>query len=230
VTPSISERSHEARHATRRHPAERTAPDAPQRVVRAGTVTAASFRTVKELQAATADEEFLSGVADDLARQGYLDGHEQGAIEGYRTGREQAVQEVAARMGSALGALTAAARQLAAADAVALAELDREIAGFAVDVAGTVIGHELAATTDAGAEAVARAIALAPDRGDIVARLHPADVATLGDVEGLAPGRAVTFVADPSVQPGGCVLDIGACRVDAQLGSALDRVREVLAT
>jgi flagellar assembly protein FliH len=208
----------------------------PRRLARAGTVTTAAFRSVDELEAATSDEDFSSRLGDtdrsrleDLARQGYLDGHGQGAREGYQAGMEQAVREVTDRLGSALRALSAAAGQLAAADAVALAELDGQIVGFALDVARTIVGHELAAGADPGAAAITRAIALAPDRGDIVARLSPTDVAALGDVDGLAPGRAVTVVADPGVQPGGCVLDIGACRVDAQIDTVLARVAKVLA-
>jgi flagellar assembly protein FliH len=109
-----------------------------------------------------------------------------------------------------------------------MAELDERVIGFALEVAEQLIGHELAAATEPGRDALARAIAVAPDRGALVARLNPADVAGLESVEDLAPGREVAIVADASVQPGGCVLDVGACRIDAQLGPALDRVRGVL--
>ena len=41
------------------------------------------------------------------------------------------------------------------------------------------------------------------------------------------PG-SVRLVADPRVEPAGAVAETGVCRVDAQLGPALERVREVL--
>src|SRR5436190_815966 len=55
------------------------------------------------------------------------------------------------------------------------------------------------------------------------AEVDPALVASLGDVSG-----AVTVIADPAVEPGGCILEVGDSRIDAQLGSALDRVRAAL--
>lgn len=36
------------------------------------------------------------------------------------------------------------------------------------------------------------------------------------------------FVADPNVTPGGCVVDLGSARIDAQVPAALDRVRAAL--
>ena len=38
----------------------------------------------------------------------------------------------------------------------------------------------------------------------------------------------MTVIADPAVEPGGCILEVGDSRIDAQLGSALDRVRAAL--
>jgi flagellar assembly protein FliH len=200
-----------------------------------GAVTTAAFASVGDLEAAADEAELTSRLGEtdkarleDMARQGYLDGHERGLGEGYRAGLEQAVQEITARLGGALSALTAAAQQLSATEAVTLAELDTRVTAFALDIAEQVIGHELAAATEPGRDALARAIALAPDRGQLTARLNPVDLAGLDSVEELAPGREVTIVADPAVAPGGCILDVGACRIDAQLGPALDRVRQVL--
>jgi flagellar assembly protein FliH len=202
-----------------------------------GAVTTAAFASVGELEAAADEAELTSRLGEsdrarleDMARQGYLDGHERGLSEGYRAGLEQAVQEITARLGGALSALTTAAQQLSATEAATLAELDGRVTAFALDVAEEIMGHELAAASDPGRDALVRAIALAPDRGQLTARLNPADLAGLESVEDLAPGREVAIVADPAVAPGGCILDVGACRIDAQLGPALDRVRGVLGT
>ena len=48
------------------------------------------------------------------------------------------------------------------------------------------------------------------------------------------PGKAlvvdanVKVVSDPSVEIGGCVVDAGPCRIDAQVGPALRRARELI--
>jgi flagellar assembly protein FliH len=38
----------------------------------------------------------------------------------------------------------------------------------------------------------------------------------------------LTVIPDPAVEAGGCILEVGDSRIDAQLGSALDRVRAAL--
>ena len=62
-----------------------------------------------------------------------------------------------------------------------------------------------------------------------VARLHPAD-ASLLDASSLnsAATGALTIIPDPAIEPGGCILEVGDSRIDAQLGPALDRVRSAL--
>ena len=39
---------------------------------------------------------------------------------------------------------------------------------------------------------------------------------------------SIELVADPSIEPGGCILEAGSTRVDAQLGPALRRARQAL--
>jgi flagellar assembly protein FliH len=98
----------------------------------------------------------------------------------------------------------------------------------AVDLAAAIVGRELEVSASPGADALARAMALVPAGSAAVARLHPSDVAVLGDGPyGDAAGK-LTVIADPAVEEGGCVLEVGDCRIDAQLGPALDRVRAAL--
>ena len=62
-----------------------------------------------------------------------------------------------------------------------------------------------------------------PAGASTIARLNPADAALINKAP---PG--VTIVADPAVESGGCILEVGDSRIDAQLGPALDRVRSAL--
>ena len=42
------------------------------------------------------------------------------------------------------------------------------------------------------------------------------------------PTRAITIVPDASIEPGGCILEAGSSKVDAQLGTALGRAKRAL--
>ncbi len=71
-----------------------------------------------------------------------------------------------------------------------------------------------------------------PRGAAVVVRLNPDDAALLAgsadDLAALSPTATLELVADPAVERGGCLADVGDRTVDAQLSSALARVREVL--
>ena len=124
--------------------------------------------------------------------------------------------------------LAAAADALAAREATARAQIEDQVVATAFEIAAALLGTELLQPDERARAAIARALALAPESGLVVARMNPADLAVIGDTNTLAAGRMLELVADGSVVPGDCIVEVGACRVDARLGAALDRVREVL--
>jgi flagellar assembly protein FliH len=159
-------------------------------------------------------------------RRGYDDGFAAGLAEGLASGRVAAAAEGAATLArlEALGrSLVEAAEDLRRRQALELGGLEDALARTAFDLAAAVVGRELALSASPGADALARALALVPAGSVAVARLHPDDVPSLGAV-----GGTVTVIADPAIEPGGCILEVGDSRIDAQLGSALDRVRAAL--
>ena len=164
-------------------------------------------------------------------RRGYDEGYAAGMAEGVAAGRAAAAAESAAalsRLEALGGSLAAAAEELRRRQALELAGLEDALARAAVDLASAIIGRELELAASPGADALARALALVPAGCTAVARLHPSDAAALGEAPlGEAPG-ALTLIPDPAVEPGGCILEVGDSRIDAQLGPALDRVRAAL--
>lgn len=169
----------------------------------------------------------LAAAREEASRVGYEDGFAAGMAAGAQQARLQQA-EVAAATGTALAALHQAVAELTARQAAAVADVEQHIASVAMTIAATILDRELTTATDPGADAIRRALQLAPARVDAVARLHPEDVNTLGDITSITSDRVVTVIADGAVERGGCVLEVGPCRVDAQIGPALDRVREVL--
>lgn len=148
---------------------------------------------------------------------------------GYDEGRRDAERECGAarsELERARAALVEAAVQLDGQRAAALAVAEEDVASLAFSVAEAVLQRELRLADDPGRDAVARALALLPSEVDVVVRLHPADAALVESWS--EEGRKVTVVADPAVEPGGCLADAGACSIDAQVSTALARVRKVL--
>ena len=170
-------------------------------------------------------------VAAAEERRGYDDGYQAGMAEGLAAGRAAAAAESAAtvaRLETVGRSLAAAAEELRRRQALELAGLEDALARAAVDLASAIIGRELELAVSPGADALARALALVPAGSTAVARLQPSDAAALGEAPlGEAPG-ALTLIPDPAVEPGGCILEVGDSRIDAQLGPALDRVRAAL--
>jgi flagellar assembly protein FliH len=173
------------------------------------------------------DAGYVSGWAEGLAA-----GAEEGRRAGYEDGLAIAERQVVDRVAHALDALEAARRALEARDAVTIDELAAGIGPAVVAIVEAVLQREVGDGAEAVVQAIHRGLALAPDRGDAVVRLHPDDAEALRDsstsLVDLAPGRTLELAPDPAISAGGVVLVIGACTIDAQLASAITRVREVL--
>jgi flagellar assembly protein FliH len=178
---------------------------------------------------ATVDAERASAIRDAVARlaaeatqRGFRDGHDAGFDAGHREG----VRAARAETQAALAALHAAAVDVEERAATDLADAAQAIATAALDLAEAVIGRHIEAAADPGADAIARALALAPS-GRLVVRMHPDDIALL-DTSALPPDGRAAVVPDPSIGRGGCIVEGGATTIDAQVGPALERARQAI--
>jgi flagellar assembly protein FliH len=209
------------------------------------------------------EAEFVA-TADLVRAEARKQGHAEGLAAGLREGRAQAAQELAEALAaqtqeveelsrtvrSAVEALSAGAAGLERRMLPSATDAEQQVACIALELVQTLLGHELAVSTDPGAAAVARALALAPVGRPVLARLHPDDLATIATTTCTAPTRVggphmpldgmggplmlmvgereVTLIADATVERGGCLADCDATRIDAQLGAALERVKAAL--
>lgn len=187
----------------------------------------------------TAEQVRAAARAEGYAR-GWAAGHEAATREVTSTAREterarqaevSAWQRDSAR---AVAALQQAAAGLEARAVAPATELRESVLAAAVELAETLLGRELALATDPGLDALRRALTLAPAGRPVTARLHPGDLARTAEALAAMPadslGREVRLVPDETVEPAGCLVECDATRVDAQLSTALGRVRAVLAT
>lgn len=155
------------------------------------------------------------------------DAQQEAYDAGVKAGRAAALSEEAeagalARkaLEDAAEALRQAAAELRAVRAEALKTDVHDAMTLVAEVTEALVG---ALPPKASAHRIAEALALAPEDEIAVVRLHPDDADTA-----LSLPLDAKVVADESVERGGCVVEVGPTRIDAQLGPALDRLRGVL--
>jgi flagellar assembly protein FliH len=157
-----------------------------------------------------------------------LDAAAHGYADGFATGRDEAVAAMRSVASGLLAELDAAVRSHAAREQQALDTLTDGVVDFALQVVEAILGRELELAAQPARDAIRRALRIAPDRGPVAVRLHPSELELLEDLDEVLGGRTVELVGDTGIEPGGCVAHVDGCVIDAQLGPALERVREVL--
>ncbi len=176
----------------------------------------------------------------DAHRTRFDEAQRAGFEAGYEKGLARAEAEISAvihhhnamrdRFVQAAAALQAAGDDLARRDAVALEAIEADVIELALAIATEVIGRELTVTTQPVRDALTRALRLVPERGTPVARVHPDDAEVAREVlrDDHRWAGTLDVIADPRIEPGGCVLDVGDCRIDPQLTPAIARLRQSL--
>jgi len=169
-----------------------------------------------------------SELIESATRDGYEAGYAQGFDNGYTDGLEQARRHTELLAGL-VQRLDQAAAALLARETTARETIEDDVVATACALAEAIVGYQISQPDGRGRAAIARALALAPEYGLVTARLNPADYALIGDPSELGLGRALEIVSDPSIAAGDCIVDVGACRIDASIDAALARIHEVLA-
>jgi flagellar assembly protein FliH len=186
--------------------------------------------------------ELVAQVRAEAEAAGYAAGWAQGRREAQQASLDQAerdaqnVEDVMAMQAidvdRAIEGIAAAARELERRAIPTVLDIENTIAETALMVAEAVLGREVHTATDPGRDAIARALSLAPEQRPVTVRLNPVDRMTIGLSDGttelVMDGRPITLVDDPSLKPGDAVAVCDATTIDARLGPALERVREVL--
>ena len=184
--------------------------------------------------------ELIERARTEALAAGYAEGWAQGQREAKvaaqaaqaraRAAEQEEAQARAATLDRALGAVLAAADQLAQQEVPVAAELESAVLHGAVELAEALLGRELAESPERGLDALRRVMALAPETGIVTVRLHPEDLATLGAPDGgyVLNGREIILRADPGLSPGDAIAEQGTSTIDARLAEAIRRVRAAL--
>jgi flagellar assembly protein FliH len=162
---------------------------------------------------------------------------EQARRLGFEAGRSAALQDATVRAEDARASaskftaerLMELATQVARDRAALVEEILGEYVDLAFELTRTLVDDDLALRDDAVREAVVRALHLAPPDEDLVVRVHPDAGICADELTELTAGSRISVREDASIEPGGCIVEAGACRIDGQTGAALERVRTELA-
>ena len=152
--------------------------------------------------------------------------YRRGLIEGEETAREAARREVA----SVLAVLTDAMTQFHKGRESWEARLEENLVALAVGIARRILERELSDDPSRFEVMARKAVAAFPAGESLKIRLHPRDLASLTAHASAEPGgdlvgrRAVRWIADEEVVPGGCVVEGPDKIVDGRVDEALQRV------
>ena len=207
----------------------------------ADSATAASFG-VDLRREQPVDSAVVERVKQEARTAGYAEGWARGlraaAVEAEAVAaRIQEAEDIheqrrAAALADAVNAVGRALTDLETQLTPSLHDLQEAMVTYAFELAEAIIGRVLDDSQGRGADALRRAMAVAPVHGDIVVKLHPDDyrnlvgTATGGDYN--YEGRPVHLRPDPALRPGDAVAETGSTSVDASIAAAVHRAREAL--
>ncbi len=171
---------------------------------------------------------------EEIEREAREAGHRSGFDQGYQEGTQQAQQEAeqarqkwqkqeAAKLSATVAALEAVAGALADPLANAAESIEPELLALAIALAQRVIQAELTTREELIQAVLQQALDHLPSRKhSLTVRVHPEDQAVL-ERYAKKQGENVTWVADPTLSRGGCVVDSGSSHIDARLETRLQQ-------
>ncbi|MBK1721315.1 hypothetical protein CKO23_03480 [Thiocystis violacea] len=204
----------------------------------------ASQPEVEDVRLPTAEE--VAAIEEEARRAGAEAGFREGYQAGYQEGCDKAAREAEVERGErevreaeqratqegilaeTVGALEAIAAELADPLASAVDALEPELLALVEAVARRVIMAELATRPELIQRVLREALGQLPSRHHAVRLyVHPDQQAVL---ESYAEhqGEDISWVPEPGMEPGGCVLESGPSRIDASLDARLRQAVEAI--
>ena len=149
---------------------------------------------------------------------------------GFADGRDQGREIESARLADAVRAAEGVLDELRAGEARWMEAIEENLCALAVGVARQILGRE-PHDVEATAELVRRALTEFPIDQPLAIRVNPTDLAQLSVARGpdgepisITSGREARWVADPNIQPGGCLIEGRDRIVDGRVDTALERL------
>jgi len=166
--------------------------------------------------------------AEDRMAQVEAEAYTQGFADGQAAARDALNAEVVA----AIQALRSALEAVRAQEARWVANAEENVAALAVLVARHLIQREITGADAVVPAMVQTALLQYPMDDEVTVRLHQDDLAVCRQAleqQGGATGRTLRWVADASIQRGGCLTEGRERVIDGRIDTALERAYRNLA-
>lgn len=154
-------------------------------------------------------------------------GRQRGLVEGRQAGREEIQQSLS----SEISRIQMISRKLAAALEADIAGLEGMALALAYEAVCKLLGEQ-APMQDMVQMQVRNALSRMAASERIQVRVHPADLTTLQQAGALKSGfpgsKELVWVADPSLDAGGCMVETDGGTLDARLDTQLELFKKLL--
>lgn len=203
----------------------------PEAVIAAARAAAARLlaEARARLEAAQAEAEQIREAA---RAAGYTEGLAAGRAEGQAQGYAEGLARAEAEARQQVEALRRLAENVRVEWARLVREAEEEVVRLALAIAEKVIRHTLAVDPQALAALVRAALEQVALTGTVRLRVHPQDWDALSRhwpaVQPTVGEGSYEIVADEQVRPGGCLIEAGPSRIDAQVETQLAAIRRAL--
>ena len=176
--------------------------------------------------AATARSGVSSTITAEARAQLIAEGYAAGFLDGQKKGTESAQVQVK----QSLALIEKLLEQIQGAASLAPSILEENVAALAVIVARQIVSREVAASPEIVADLVRRALTEFPVEQAVRIRVNPLDLSMLtvpgasDDKQPVTGTREASWMADPRIARGGCLIEGRDRIVDGRIDAALERL------
>ena len=165
----------------------------------------------------------------DAESSGYQKGYQAGLAQGAQSQRES-VEILQLKLAHLEAILQKSLLELQVAAKEGLRVQESDIAKFSLQVSEEILSYESHLGPARVELAVTKALENVDPKLDVTLRVAPVDYEAVKELfdRSDANERGVSVISDNSVETSGVIVEVGATRIDAQISTAIARVRAVL--
>ena len=165
----------------------------------------------------------------DAESSGYQKGYQAGLAQGAQSQRES-VEILQLKLAHLEAILQKSLLELQVAAKEGLRVQESDIAKFSLQVSEEILSYESHLGPARVELAVTKALENLDPKLDVTLRVAPVDYEAVKELfdRSDANERGVSVISDNSVETSGVIVEVGATRIDAQISTAIARVRAVL--